>query len=70
MPSNKKISLQLTCIMCHTEHTITVPQRGYHRWKCGEHIQDALPQLSDDDRELLVSHICGKCFDKIFGGDQ
>jgi hypothetical protein len=30
------------------------------------HIQNALPNISDNDRELLLSGICGECFDKIF----
>jgi hypothetical protein len=29
-------------------------------------IQDILPDWSADDRELLVSGICGRCYDAIF----
>jgi len=41
-------------------------QRLVH-WKAGKmHIQEALPEFSADDRELLLSSICGTCYDKIF----
>jgi len=30
------------------------------------YIQDALPFLSADDREILISGICPKCYKKMF----
>jgi len=42
--------------------------RDFIRWEEeGELIQNALPYLSADERELLISGICGGCFDKMFG---
>lgn len=35
----------------------------------GEHIQNVMPYLSVDERELLISGICGKCFDEIIFDD-
>jgi hypothetical protein len=29
-------------------------------------IQNALPNVNEDQREFLISGICGKCFDKMF----
>lgn len=31
------------------------------------HVQDIFPYLSANDRELLISGVCGECFDKMFG---
>ena len=39
-------------------------------WKGGKYIQDAMPYLSADERELLISGTCGTCFDKMFGGSE
>jgi len=36
------------------------------KWKNGELIQNVMPYLNEDERELLISGTCGKCFDKIF----
>lgn len=60
--------VEVTCVNCHTKHTITVPVAGYKRWATGHaKIQDALPMLSEDERELLMSNICPHCWDKLFG---
>ena len=31
-------------------------------------IQNAFPDLSTDERELILSGICGECWERIFGG--
>lgn len=60
--------VEVECIMCHTKHTILVPTAGYTKWAKGQaKIQDALPGLSADERELLMSNICPVCWDKAFG---
>lgn len=55
------------CKACLREHHILVPKAGYAMWARGlKHIQDAMPGLTEDERELLVNGICGRCFDKLF----
>lgn len=54
------------CIMCRTKHTLEVSTAGYRQWQEGVLIQRAMPMLTDDQRELLISGICGSCFDKTF----
>lgn len=58
------------CIRCGKLYQFEVPNEGYKRWLEGELIQKALPMLTPDQRELMISGICGKCFDKMFGGDK
>ena len=41
---------------------------GFNSWLHGELIQKALPELTKDERELLVSGTCAQCFDKMFEG--
>lgn len=31
------------------------------------YIQDTLPSLSPEDRELFISRTCSKCWDEMFG---
>jgi len=40
------------------------------KYKAGELIQNALPELSEDYRELLITNTCGECFDKMFEDDE
>jgi len=55
-----------TCPECETVHFITVDKEGYARWKAGELLQNALPALSADDRETLLTGICPPCWDGAF----
>lgn len=65
------LKIEATCDMCKKTHTIEVPKAGYMQWlNGGARIQDAMPQLSDDDRELLISGTCGPCFDSLFADDE
>jgi hypothetical protein len=40
------------------------------RWKAGALIQNVFPQLSEGVRELMISGICGNCFDDLFADEQ
>ena len=59
--------LEPTCRHCGTTVQISVIGPDYDRWKNGELIQDAMPYLSPDEREILISGTCGPCFDRMFG---
>ena len=63
---NNKIETTVTCKICKAEHIVVMPKAGYDNWQRGARVQDALPQLSVNDRELLISGICGTCFDALF----
>lgn len=59
--------VEVKCIICGSAHIVKVPKIGYMLWRSGKaSIQDALPGLSDDERELLLSNICPRCFDAAF----
>ena len=55
------------CINCKNDFLLTVDAGRYTRWVHGEGlIQNMLPELDADERELLMSKVCGKCFDAMF----
>lgn len=59
--------IDVKCIRCAARRTIIVPIAGYKLWSSGQaHIQDALPTLTEDERELLKTGICPVCWDKLF----
>ncbi len=58
------------CDRCGEVHNFKVLTSHYEQWEAGELIQRALPELDKDQRELLISGICGKCFAKMFRGEQ
>lgn len=62
----KPISVE--CQFCEEVYSFIVIEEDYDNWKNGNgYIQDIMPYLSDNLRELLISNTCGKCFDKMFG---
>lgn len=55
------------CTGCGRMFSLSVSIAGYFAWKRGEQlIQNALPDLKAEERELLITGICGKCFDALF----
>ena len=56
------------CIHCGTEHILWVIEQDFLDWTSGVgYIQDKLPYLSADERELLISGTCGACWTRMFG---
>ena len=58
------------CRMCGNRSTLhDVDALGYIRWsELGEMIQDALPDLDADQRELLISGTQAHCWEKMWAG--
>lgn len=62
------MQVSVTCRHCGEEHLINVNARRYTEWKEGkELIQRALPELTPEERELLKTQTCGKCWDEMLG---
>lgn len=54
------------CRDCGKEFSLAIDPADYFDWTHGKLAQRAFPYLTADERELLISGICGACFDKIF----
>ena len=62
--------VEVRCGVCSQMHNVAVREVDFNTWQGGKLIQNAMPYLSADERELLISGTCGKCFDDMFGGDD
>jgi len=49
---------------------LTVSVLGLERWVSGEIVQRAFPELSSDERELLITGICKDHWGKLFGDEN
>ncbi len=64
--------LWATCNVCKNQTEMMVRFEDYAAWERGRGnpsgplIQDAMPYLTADEREVLISGTCGECFDKMF----
>ena len=64
------MKIQKECPHCHKLQTIDVDDNQYNDWLAGKNIQRAFPDLSADQREILMSGICPECWEDIFGEDD
>lgn len=60
-----------TCPGCqHPGIVRNLKPDAVNRWLAGEHIQDVMPELSADDREMLISGMHADCWDALFPPDE
>ena len=69
MVANNKVKIEITCIQCDRDYVIFVYPEDIVKREEGAYIQDAFPYLSAGERELMISKICGSCFDEMFPSD-
>lgn len=56
------------CVVCGRIHEpVILDAEKYYRWKGGECIQDVFPEMTKDQREILISGTCPECWDELFG---
>lgn len=68
--ASRDVEITATCRLCNSEHTMLVNMEDAYDWRDGKFVQDAFPYLTADEREILISGTCGKCFDSIFGNSE
>lgn len=61
----KQIKLQNKCPFCGKVSEITCSEDGYKAWRNGTLAQEALPELSASEREVLISGICDDCWSEM-----
>lgn len=62
--------IHTACLICGDEKIFEVTDEQFARFEIREHVQRIFPELSDDDRERLISGTCPKCWDEIFSGEE
>lgn len=54
------------CVVCGTRHTFILNRIDYEAWQTSTHIQNAFPDMSADEREILISGTCPECWDILW----
>jgi hypothetical protein len=54
------------CYSCGQPQTVTVSIEALARFRDGGFAQDVFPKLPAEQREFLISGICGTCWDEMF----
>lgn len=60
----------IVCKSCQEKQYILASPVDVEKWMDGVKIQDALPYLTPDERELIITNICPTCWTKLFGEEE
>lgn len=68
MSEERNLEITVQCDLCGEEFTMRVKYEDFIRYTQTNrpHIQDIFPYLTPAERELLISHTCDKCWQKMF----
>jgi hypothetical protein len=60
-------TIRCQCVACHTVKEFQVTDSQLAAYQSGKgYIQNIFPAMAPADREMLLSHLCEKCFDEMF----
>jgi len=58
------------CPFCGKRNKLAISAKGYKAWTSGAMVQDAFPELGANEREFLITGMCAKCQDDVFGDND
>lgn len=64
------VKITKTCPFCNNENSVSVYQSQIDNRNNGALIQDAFPDKSATEREILKTGICGTCWDETFNNHK
>lgn len=69
---NEKMEMGCQCRMCKKIVYLEAKISQWEEYHSSHrrHIQAIFPEMNASDRELLISGICGECFDSLFGQEE
>lgn len=63
--TDTEVAVTRFCPMCNSGRTVIYERKAFDNWAAGMKIQDAMPTVTLDDREHLISGICSDCWKKL-----
>lgn len=59
------VTITKDCIFCGKTNKTEMSAVEYMNWQMGDLLQVAAPRLSDNEREMIISGTCPKCWEKM-----
>ena len=59
-----------TCSVCDEYELWVLDRVAVEKWQAGEYLERAFPNMSIEDREILISGTHAACWDKLFPGEE
>ena len=64
------LTVEGVCPVTAKPWAVRVRREGYDAWKGGQTIQKALPELTPDEREALITGLSPEGYEIVFGRDE
>ena len=64
------VTISRQCPICGKINTVEVKEEDYRDYQNGALVQNCFPYLTRDEREIIISGICTKCWDFMFDTNQ
>jgi hypothetical protein len=61
-----KVKQEIGCKHCPRKYEVELDPHDLVRWANGELIQNAMPYLTADERELIMTGTCGECWERLW----
>ena len=61
------VIVEIKCPFCGKRHTVLVDELAYHSYLDGMNAVRAFPNLTDTEREQIITHVCPACQEKMEG---
>jgi hypothetical protein len=61
-----KVAIRGPCYHCSEPQEVIVDDAALRKFRAGKFAQDCFPTLPAEQREFLISGICGKCWNEMF----
>lgn len=61
-----KVAVRGPCYECGKPREVVVSDAALRKFRAGSFAQDCFPELSAEQREFLISGICGDCWEEMF----
>ena len=58
------------CCVCDQYEVWSLDRQAVESWQSGEYIQKAFPNMSAEDREILISGTHPACWNKLFPEEE
>jgi hypothetical protein len=65
-----QITIKTHCPVCNKHNNVFVEEEEYKAYQAGAHIQSSLVSNTPEEREMLLTGICGECWNNIFAEDE
>jgi len=66
----RDFEISVACFKCHRSESLFVCKKDFDAWVSSSGlIQEVMPYLNAEERELLISNTCSVCWDDMFPAD-